>query len=197
MSDEQVFRNPLDNSQNVPIETKKSNFLASNTGMLEELQEKNIYLKNLQLQIQMTKDLYEADKAKNGWTAGTIAMTDEATGKTTFVHAAKLMLKQDRFQSLQQKIIVYLNTVGPEDELYKSLASDLGTSDIWTLSSELANHILQRDKAESLYNLFRGAPDEKSEPYYKLLVDATGADRVNFINQVKGRSFAIAKRTAF
>jgi hypothetical protein len=192
MSDEQVFRNPLDNSQNVPIETKKSNFLASNTGMLEELQEKNIYLKNLQLQIQMTKDLYEGT---TGWKAGTIAMTDEATGETTFVHAAKLMLKQDRFQSLQQKIIVYLNTVGPEDELYRSLASDLGTSDIWTLSSELANHILQRDKAESLYNLFRGTPEDKTDPYYKLLVDATPDDRAKYVKQVKGRTFKAPERS--
>lgn len=195
MSDEQVFRNPLDNSQNVPIETKKSNFLASNTGMLEELQEKNIYLKNLQLQIQMTKDLYEDDAESNGWKPGTISMVDEATGQTTFVHASKLMLRQDRYQSLQQKIIVYLNTVGPEDELYKSLASDLGTSDIWTLSSELANHILQRDKAESLYTLFRGAPADSTDPFYKLITSATKPeDRSKYINQVQGRTFQSFKR---
>ena len=179
---EKIFADPLDNSKDVPIEDSRSNFLGSNTGTIQELQEKNIYLKNLQLQIQMTRDLYggneKGEGKTEGWQAGTIAIADEMDPtKINFVPAGKLLLKEDKFQALQKKIIIFLNTVGPSDPVYKQMAEDIGTSDIWQLSTHIANHIMQRDRAESLYNVFRGSDKPDSVPYYEQLISGTESQR--------------------
>ena len=93
----------------------------------------------------------------------------------------------------QKKIIIYLNTVGAEDPLYKQLASDLGTSDIWTLSTDLANHIMIRDRSEQLYTLFRGQDETKKVPFYQQALESD-TERTNVYKAIKGKTFVAAKR---
>ena len=156
------LNNPLDNSENLQVVSKKDEYLASRTGEESELDSMIKYMKYLELKAKLSSS---AD------------LKISVAGQD--IQVSEMLPRNTEFDNYREKVLLMLNRLTSDHPLYQQLARDFGTNSIFELSGLIANFYLTTARSERVVALIDGSYDNNKDVFKSLagLGDNADADR--------------------
>ena len=155
------LNNPLDNSENLQVVSKKDEYLASRTGEESELDSMIKYMKYLELKAKLsTSDSLKINVAGQQ------------------VQVSEMLPRNTEFDDYREKVLLMLNRLTSDHPLFQQLARDFGTNSIFELSGLIANFYLTTARSERVVALIDGKYEHGTKDIFADLV-GSGDDTSN------------------